>query len=122
MYDCIKKRNINDQYIIKRKTNIKLNHLELKFRIRKLEIKIKKLEEELETVKKHTYVHDTNSIHCSDGELYIEYGELNNEKVLVMNTDQLYKDLPFIINQVCKQNKKMQDWYLSKIKEELKEL
>jgi hypothetical protein len=40
----------------------------------------------------------------------------------VYNTDQLIKDLPFIINQVIKENKKMQEMYLDLIKEELKEL
>ena len=92
-----------------------LKKLDLKDRIQELEI-------QLADAKKHTYVHDTNSIHCSDGELYIEYGNPDDERVLVMNTDQLFKDLPFIVNQVCKQNKKMQDWYLNKLKEELKEL
>ena len=92
-----------------------LKKLDLKDRIQELEI-------QLADAKKHTYVHDTNSIHCSDGELYIEYGDPNDEKVLIMNTDQLFKDLPFIINQVVKENKKMQDYYLCKIKDELKEL
>jgi len=40
----------------------------------------------------------------------------------VFNTDQLYKDLPFIINQVVKENKKMQEMYLESIKESLEEL
>ena len=54
--------------------------------------------------------------------MHFGYGEPDDEKWLVYNTDQLFKDLPFIINQVVKENKKMQDWYLDKIKDELKEL
>ena len=71
------------------------------------------------TDSKHTYIHETNHLYCSDGEMYIGYGDDN---WVVYNTDQLIKDLPFIINQVIKENKKMQEMYLDLIKEELKEL
>jgi hypothetical protein len=54
--------------------------------------------------------------------MHFGFGDADDDKWLVYNTDQLFKDLPFIINQVIKENKKMQDYYLSKIKEELKEL
>ena len=64
----------------------------------------------------HTYIHETTNLYCSDGEMYIGYGD---NKWLVYNTDQLFKDLPFIINQVVKENAKMQKMYLSQIKEEL---
>ena len=83
---------------------------------------LKKEVKELKEAKKHTYIHETNHLYCSDGEMHFGYGEPDDEKWLVYNTDQLFKDLPFIVNQVCKQNKKMQDWYLNKLKEELKEL
>ena len=71
------------------------------------------------TDSKHTYIHETNHLYCSDGEMHIGYGDDN---WVVYNTDQLIKDLPFIINQVIKENKKMQEMYLDLIKEELKEL
>tara|TARA_R110000824_G_scaffold10380_9_gene45888 strand:- start:1371 stop:1652 length:282 start_codon:yes stop_codon:yes gene_type:complete len=87
-----------------------------------LQQRITELEGNLLEAKSHTYIHETHSLHCSDGEMYFYYGDIDNEKVLVYNTDQLFKDLPFIINQVCQENKKMQDWYLGKIKDELKEL
>tara|TARA_B110000259_G_scaffold188091_1_gene244900 strand:+ start:3979 stop:4260 length:282 start_codon:yes stop_codon:yes gene_type:complete len=87
-----------------------------------LQQRITELEGNLLEAKSHTYIHETHSLHCSDGEMYFYHGDIDNEKVLVYNTDQLFKDLPFIINQVCKENKKMQDWYLGKIKDELKEL
>tara|TARA_R110000751_G_scaffold107223_1_gene203362 strand:- start:1 stop:282 length:282 start_codon:yes stop_codon:yes gene_type:complete len=87
-----------------------------------LQQRITELEGNLLEAKSHTYIHETHSLHCSDGEMYFYHGDIDNEKVLVYNTDQLFKDLPFIINQVCQENKKMQDWYLGKIKDELKEL
>jgi len=71
------------------------------------------------TDSKHTYIHETNHLYCSDGEMHIGYGDDN---WVVYNTDQLIKDLPFIINQVIKENKKMQEMYLDLIKDELKEL
>tara|TARA_R110000824_G_scaffold64805_3_gene169178 strand:- start:2181 stop:2450 length:270 start_codon:yes stop_codon:yes gene_type:complete len=88
----------------------------------RLKNRIKELEEQLEQANKHTYIHETLSLHCSNGELYIEYGDPDNEKVLVMNTDQLFKDLPFIVSQVVKENKKMQDMYLNSLKDSLKKI
>ena len=35
--------------------------------------RIKQLEEQL--AQKHTYVHEIHTLHCSDGELYLGYGE-----------------------------------------------
>ena len=92
--------------------------------LKKLDLKdrIKELEKELKEAKEHTYIHETHSLHCSDGEMHFGYGEGDNEKWLVYNTDQLFKDLPFIINQVVKENKKMQKMYLDMIKKELDEL
>jgi len=72
--------------------------------------------------KKHTYIHETHHLECSDGEMHFGYGDSDDSNWLVYNTDQLFKDLPFIINQVVKENAKMQEWYLDKIKDELKEL
>ena len=67
----------------------------------------------------YTYIHETHHLQCSDGEMHIGYGD---DKWLVYNTDQLFKDLPFIINQVVKENAKMQKMYLDLIKTELEEL
>ena len=93
--------------------------------LKKLDLKdrIKELEEQLKEAKQNTYIHDTNHLQCFDGELHIGFGDIGeNERWLVWNTDSLFKDLPFIINQVLKENKKMQNMYLDRIKEELKEL
>ncbi len=62
------------------------------------------------------YIHEINSIACNDGELYLSYGD---NTTLVFNTDTLYKDLPTIINMVCKENKKEQEQTLQDIKKSL---
>lgn len=81
--------------------------------------KIKDLVKQLEQAKKHTYVYDTTQLHCSDGEFYMYYGD---DKCVVFDVEQLFKDLPFMINQVVKEQAKMQKWHLSRIKDELKEI
>lgn len=68
------------------------------------------------------YIHETTSLHCSDGELYIQYGSIEKPKQIVFNVENLYKDLGFIVNQVVKENNKMQKMYLNSLKDELKEL
>ena len=84
--------------------------------------KIKELKQQLKESKQDTYIHETHHLYCQNGELHIHYGDVENDNLLVWNTDSLFKDLPFIINQVVKQNKKMQKMYLNNIKEELKEM
>ena len=80
--------------------------------------RIKQLEEQL--AQKHTYVHEIHTLHCSDGELYLGYGE--KDECLVINVDTFYKDLPSIISMVCKENTKQQKMYAEGIKETLTEL
>ena len=89
---------------------------------KELQQEIKELKQQLKESKQHTYIHETHHLYCQDGELHIHYGDVENDNWLVWNTDSLFKDLPFIINQVVKQNKKMQKMYLNNIKEELKEM
>ena len=74
--------------------------------------RIKQLEEQL--AQKYTYVHEIHTLHCSDGELYLGYGDIN--------VDTLYKDLPSIISMVSKENAKQQKMYADLIKESLTEL
>ena len=85
-------------------------------RIEKLETRIKILEAQLEEAQSHTYIYDTDTLWCSDGELCFGY---NNNKTLVMNVDQLFRDLPSIISMVTKEQKKMQQMHLKMIKEAL---
>jgi hypothetical protein len=58
-------------------------------------------------------------MHCNNGELDIDYEE---DKRLVWNTDDLFKDLASIIYMVTKENTKMQKMYLDLIKESLNEI
>ena len=85
-------------------------------RIKQLEAQIEILKSQLEEAQLHTYIYNTDSLWCSDGELYIAY---NNNKTLVMDVDQLFKDLPSIIRMVTKEQKKMQEMHLKMIKEAL---
>ena len=85
-------------------------------RIKQLEAQIEILKSQLEEAQSHTYIYDTDTLWCSDGELYIGY---NNDKTLVMNVDQLFRDLPSIIRMVTKEQKKMQAMHLKMIKEAL---
>ena len=39
-----------------------------------------------------------------------------------MDAQQLFKDIPFIIDQVTKENQKMQDMYMDNIKDAIKVL
>ena len=81
--------------------------------------KIEKLEKKIEIAKKHTYVYDTTQLHCSDGEFYMYYGD---DKCVVFDVEQLFKDLPFMISQVVKEQAKMQKWHLERLTESLKEI
>jgi hypothetical protein len=85
-------------------------------RIEKLETRIKILEAQLDEAQSHTYIGETDTLHCSDGELYFGY---DDEKTLVMEVDQLFRDLPSIISMVTKEQKKMQQMHLKMIKEAL---
>ena len=85
-------------------------------RVEKLEAQIEILKAQLKEAQTHTYIYDTDSLWCSDGELYIGY---NDDKTLVMNVDQLFRDLPSIINMVTKEQKKMQEMHLEMIKKAL---
>ena len=80
------------------------------------------LKEKLAEAKKNTYVTDTTGLHCSDGELYIDYNICGEVRHLVIDINVLYPDLPFIIDQVCKNQKKDQRDILDNIKETLKDI
>jgi hypothetical protein len=85
-------------------------------RIEKLEAQVEILKAQLQDAQLHTYIGETDSLHCLDGELYIGY---DDNKTLVMEVDQLFRDLPSIINMVCKEQKKMQEMHLKIIKRAL---
>ena len=83
-------------------------------RIEKLEAQIEILKSQLEEAQSHTYIYNTDTLWCRDGELYIGY---NDDKTLVMDVDQLFRDLPSIIRMVTKEQKKMQAMHHKMIKE-----
>jgi hypothetical protein len=85
-------------------------------RIEKLEAQIEILKAQLQDAQTHTYIGETDSLHCSDGELYIGYDDKNT---LIMEVDQLFRDLPSIISMVTKEQKKMQEMHLEMIKKAL---
>ena len=84
--------------------------------------KIKELEQQLKEAKEYTYVHETTCMHCIDGELHIEYGSGKDLRWVVFNVEALFSDLPFIIDQVVKEQKKMQEMILKSIKESITKL
>lgn len=81
--------------------------------------KIKALQSQLDIARRHTYIHETHTLHCNNGELYVDY---NDDKRLVWNIDDLFKSLASIVYMVTKENAKMQDMYLELIKDSLKEI
>ena len=91
-------------------------------KIEELEKQIQNLKETLKEERQRTYVGETHSLHCSDGELYIGYDYFGRESVLIMEVNQLYRDLPSIIEMVCKEASKEHKLYLKNIKEKLSEI
>jgi len=87
-----------------------------------LKQQIADLKKQLAAAKQHTYIHDTNTLQVWEGEVHIGFGDAENERWLVWNVESIYKDLPFLIDQVVKEQKKQQIIYLDSIKETIKEL
>ena len=87
--------------------------------VNELKAEVARLEDLLNESKRHTYIGETHSLHASNGELTIGYGD---DQWLTIAVDQLFQDLPAIINLVCLEQIKMQDGTLQRIKDELKEL
>lgn len=63
---------------------------------------------------KTTYINEINTLHASNGELYLGYGNDNDH--IIINTDTLFRDLPTIIEMVCKENKKEQERIIHQLK------
>jgi hypothetical protein len=82
-------------------------------RVKELEEKIVRLQQELKHSRNNTYVGNTHTLHCTDGELYIYYGD--DDQTLVMEVNQLFRDLPSIISMVTKEQKKQQEMHLKMI-------
>jgi len=69
-----------------------------------------------------TYVGETLSLHCQDGELRIWHGDIDDQKLLVMDVEHLFKDLSHIIQMVVEEQNKMQEMYLNEINESINKL
>ena len=68
------------------------------------------------------YVHETNTLHCVDGELHMQYGDINEEKTIVFNVTSLFADLPCIIEMVSNENNKNTKEINDRIKKMVKDL
>ena len=64
------------------------------------------------------YVHETHSIGCSDGELYLSH----EGGTIVFNVTTLFADLPSIVRMVVEEQKKEQERTLNSLKEETNEI
>ena len=53
---------------------------------------------------------------------YIEYGDIDDNKTLVWNVDDIFNSLDFIVTQVTKEKAKLYEWRLKRIKNSIKEL
>ena len=85
--------------------------------------RIDELEKKLDQALTHTYVYDTHTLHCANGELYIGYGDdIERSRSLVIEINTIYNDLPFLISQVCEEQKKNQEDTLERIKDSLDKL
>ena len=93
--------------------------IRLEHQLQQSEYQLEQVKQELIQSKRHTYVGQTHGLHASDGELTIEYGD---NQFVVMAADQLFQDLPGIVNLCLTEQSKMQEETLQRIKNELGEL
>lgn len=89
-----------------------------------LQQKITELEGDLLEAKsnQHTYIHETHSLHCSNGELYMGFGDIHEDKTIVFNVTNLFRDLPHIIDMVVTANDKETEDIKERIKQTSLEL
>ena len=64
------------------------------------------------------YVHETHSIGCSDGELFLSH----EGGTIVFNVNTLFADLPSIVRMVVEEQKKEQERILNKLKQETNDI
>ena len=66
-----------------------------------------------------TYIADTDSIHCIDGEFVAEHSDGN---ILVWDCDSLMRDLPYIVRQVAAEVKNTSKMNLKMLQESLNDI
>lgn len=72
----------------------------------------------METSIKNIYIHETHSLSCSNGELYISGENFD----IVWNTETLFTDLPYIIKMVLASREETDKRIKDQLKEQLEEL
>jgi hypothetical protein len=64
-------------------------------------------------MEKGKYIYDIHSLSANDGELYLWYGQ--DDEYIVLDCEELYKDLANVIRLVVEQNKEMQQYHKERI-------
>jgi hypothetical protein len=75
---------------------------------------VKKYFKGMETQWQNKYIHETQSMSCDNGELYL-YGEFGT---IVWNCETLFSDLPYIIKMVYKERQAVDQ----RVKEQIEEI
>ena len=89
---------------------------------KELQQEIELLKQRIESLKRFRYIHEINSLHASDGELWISYGDPDKERHLTFNAVNLFNDLASIISLTVKENEKMKEMHLKHIREAVNEI
>ena len=63
---------------------------------------------------KTTYVHETETLWAENGEIYMYY---NDGSIIVFNAENLFSDLPCLLQLCLKEKKKSDDYVMSKLKQ-----
>lgn len=89
---------------------------------KELQKEIDHLKKRIESLNEWQYIHEISTLHASDGELWITYGDTDKERHLVFNAVNLFNDLASIISLTVKENEKIKEMHLKHIKEALNEI
>ena len=71
-------------------------------------------------MEKGKYIYDVHTLSANDGELYLWYGK--NDEYIVLDCEEMYRDLASFIRLVTEQNKEMQEYHKERIMKTVTEL
>jgi len=71
-------------------------------------------------MEKGKYIYDVHTLSANDGELYLWYGQ--NDEYIVLDCEEMYRDLASFIRLVTEQNKEMQEYHKERIMKTVTEL
>ena len=71
-------------------------------------------------MEKGKYIYDVHTLSANDGELYLWYGQ--NDEYIVLDCEEMYRDLASFIRLVTEQNKDMQEYHKERIMKTVTEL